>query len=190
MALPKFDKLRPRERWGLLAALACVTLLLVDQLVVSAVNNKLAQLDDEIAREEERMRLNAGILSTAPALDARYEALAGGLAADLAPGDAIGGLKRVVYDMASAAGVDVVSMDPPVGTYGVCAEYRITVKQFKASMEQVIDLAARVWSAPGVLRIVRLTVTPARQGEGVEGALVLNQLVLGAPPAEASAEEP
>jgi len=182
MALLKLDRLGARERWGLGVALVVLLVLLVDQLVISMVADRIQSVRAQAVTESKALYLNRQVLQTEGPITAQYEAIKQLLAGELSDAEAIEAMRGAIGDLADASGVSTPgSMKPraPSGASEGYREYVIDIPKFQSSMESLLTFLHGVWVAPGMMRVKKLSITPSAEEGMIEGSLMISKLLIG-----------
>ncbi len=178
----KLDKLGFREKAGLALALLFVGGVLADRLAVQRVADRIEAMTLAVESQNTALALNRRILKTEPQVRAEYDAWRERLAQVGSDAEAIDALKGRLDDLARASGLVIASMqDRRAGeTDGEPTPYRelvVDIGRFESTMNGLITFLYRLRQSPDLLKVLRLNVTPGKEGDAVAGSIVIGQLV-------------
>jgi len=93
-------------------------------------------------------------------------------------------MKGQVEDLADKAGVLLQSSDlrePNLESHKPCEEYFVDIKRFRADMNSLLVFLYELQTAPGMLRVVSLNLTPLRGEDNVfEGSMLISKVMIPA----------
>ncbi len=177
MITAKLDKLSGREQALIAAAALSVLGYLMDLFVVGRVAGALKTVSQEIEQADLRLDVNKRVLLMERDAKDEFEKEKGKFTVAGAAARASEETRGQIHDLAVRTGVVVVSSEQREPVKGEFAdEYAVEIKQFKADIDKLIDFLYELQAAPGMLRVVRLTVSPPPRGEGgLEGAMLITK---------------
>ncbi len=105
------------------------------------------------------------------------------------PSLGIDAVKGQIDDLASKAGVILISQDhrKPVSAEHY-QEYFIDILEFEAPETNLVAFLRMIPAAPGLLRVERLNLVPDRKRHVVKGSMLLSKVMMLAPPKADAAE--
>lgn len=176
----KLEKLAPREKWGLGLAALFLLVLITDRLVVQTVANRFQDLRIEEQNLTDQLAFASQVAAQKPAVQKAYEDVSGVLATARSDAETIDEMKGMLDLLAGESGLLLVSMkhlEPrPAGTL---REFIVDIGEFEGSMQAVMTFLHRVSQAPGLLRIARLTVSPApRSDQPLKGSVLISKVMV------------
>lgn len=191
MILAKLDKLSSREKAGLSASLLLLFAAAVDNFAARPIVRALRDLDVQIEVERNRLTYNHGALRWEAAAAQQYGQIRERLGVASSSAEAIADLKGQVDGLARKHGVSILKMDhrePKPGDG--CEEYLVDVGAFEADIRSLIRFVQDVWQSPGMMRVVKLNLTPGSGKDMVKGSMSVTRLMMKeAPLAGAPAEQ-
>jgi hypothetical protein len=175
----RFDSLGTREKVGLALAALAVFLLLVERLVVHAWMNSCRSIDGEIVICRRELGYQDGVRASQARVESAYQAIRGLLGSVGSADETLDGLKGEIDDLARRAGVSVVSMDhrAPVRT-DATELYTVVVASFECDTPSLLKFLANVEETPGLLRVVKLSLSPGKTRHHVKGSMVITKLMV------------
>jgi hypothetical protein len=184
----KLDKLGAREKVGLAVAFLCLALVLLDNVVVRPVLRRLQDLDVQIHDEQKGLRDNRRILQWEPSVSAAYERISGMLARTSSEASQSDEMKGEVDALARQAGVAIVSMkDRELQKQEFVEEYAVEIDEFEADITALLSFLHEIQKSPGMLRVVRLNVTPGKSRTTVKGSMLITKAMVAS---EGASPEP
>jgi len=182
MIIDKFlDRLRPREKLGLLIAVLCIFALLADHLVVAAVVKKMRQIDDETKTAKKMLVYNIGVLERGVPKD--YDGIGNVLEKSGSSGEIINEMKDEIYDIAHKTGVELPSMEgrDPVKKdfYEV---YPVEIGKFDTTMENLINFLHALHTSPSMLIVSRLSISSSKESNQNKVTMLVTKLIMQTSP--------
>jgi len=174
----RLSQLPPREQLGLGVACAFVLFFFADQIVVKPVTRVLNRMDVELDVAEQCVEHNREVLQYAASVEAQY-----GRGKDLIgvagpEQETVEAFKNSIDEMALRNGISLKSMQhlPPEAT-DFLVTYFVEIGDFEGETLSLINFLQEVQSAPGMLRLQRLSVTSQDASTTVKGSLVISKVM-------------
>ncbi|MBN1557397.1 MAG: type II secretion system protein M [Lentisphaerae bacterium] len=179
MFLDRLDKLRTREKIGLLVAVLVLLGLLIDNLVVKPVLRTMARMDTAIEEAESRLAYNLGVLRWKDDVEAQYAALEGLLLPGGSEAEEADKMTAQIDRLAREAGMQVPAMGSlRPASRGACEEYAVEIKSFEADLPNLLTFLYRCRQAPGLLKVSKLALEPKRDSGLAQGSMVITKVLL------------
>lgn len=179
MILDRFEKLKRREKVLLGVAGLCLVGLLVDGLVVGPVVRVLADLDRQIVQEQTELAYCKGVQRLGQAMFFGYDQIQKQYPPSaMSDAEVMDETIVLVDGFSGRAGLRLESTearDPKFFSY--CTEYVVDIPSYSARMEDLLKFLNDLQTAPGLLRVAKLTLVPG-DGSTVRGAMRIKRLVL------------
>lgn len=171
------DRLSAREKIWLLVSVLCIFAWVVDSRVVEPVVRGLKQLGMEIKEEKRNLAIDMAVLSRSRSVLTEYE----GIRKALGESSPLVGteMKDEISELARQNGVDLPSMEDRAAIKkDFYAEYVVEIGKFETDIKNLLGFLHAVQTSPGMLRVMKLSLTPAKVTGHVKGAMVITKLVL------------
>ena len=128
-------------------------------------------MEAETAREYEQVRQRVGVAAS--------------------PAEATAEFKGAIDALARQTGISILKMDhrKPVEMAAV-EEFCVDIGNFEGDIKNAVRFLQETRQAPGLLRVVKLSLVPGGSKDMVKGALSVTKLMLKDPAAAAEAEAP
>ncbi len=184
MIAAKLQKLSGREKACFILAVVFILAYVGDQLVVSRVLSHFKNLSLETEKQKIYLEYNLDVLQHEVEVAAEYEKVKdrfGEVSASSKPTEALTGQ---IHELARQTGLTIVSCEqrePRRGEF--CYEFSVELKQFKAETDQLLKFLYELRAAPGMLRVVKLSLAPASsvagaQSKGVQGSMIVTKKMI------------
>jgi len=173
----RLSQLPQREQLGLGLACAALLLLSADHFVVKPVSWKLKQLDVKIKMAEDQVTQNNKSLQYETSVENQYAQVKDLIGVSKSDQE---GLNFVGYidDMAPRNGVSVKSRklqtDPPSD---FLETYVVNIGGFEAETLALINFLNAIESAPGLLRVRKLSISSQAPNDMLKGSLVISKVM-------------
>ncbi len=174
-------KLSEREKIGLMVAGISLFLWLVNQVVVLGLEKRLNELGRDIEKKENESRYSKCVLQGMSNITKEYEESS--VEMPRAPLSAkttiMDELMGQVYDLAVQAGISEPATkhhEPVITKYYV--EYAVELNGFQAEMPNLVRFLHLAQTAPGMLRVSLLTLSPGKTKSQVTGSILLSKIVM------------
>ena len=177
MALLKLDRLGVRERVGLAVAGLCAFVWLLDQFVIHRIAARFREVDAAIEQEKRDLLYSQRVVDAEPAVVRQFALLGGAFRTASSPSEAVDAMKSAIDDLARANGLSLVSVEqrkPETGPW--YDEYWMDVKKFEAGTENLVKFLHAIWTAPGMLRVTKLSLAPGKEQGKIEGSMLITQV--------------
>lgn len=187
MIFSKLNKLATREKLFLAAAAFCILALLMDQLVVKSVVKRFKQFDIDIEKAEKHAFYNESVLQKQDEVTKIYNNIRELLGKVTTPAEETDRMNAEIDDLAGKTGVDCISIGPrePRKTKYSYEEYFVEIGKFETDIQGLLRFLDALRTSPGMLRVLKLKVSPDNKGEGsVKGSMLIAKVMM------ASKEEP
>lgn len=182
MIAAKLQKLSGREKTSLIVALVFIFAAAIDQLVVSPVLAHFKELARDTDKQKVYLEYNLQVLQHEKDVSAEYQKVKDRFGEVTSPSKAIDEMKGQIHELARQTGVTVISSEhrePRRGEF--CDEYGVELKQFKAGMSELLSFLYSLRAAPGMLRVVKLSLGPAgAQAKGIQGSMIITKKMIPA----------
>jgi hypothetical protein len=180
----KLAKLGSREKLMLSFAGLFILAAAADYLVVQPVLESFSGLESRIKEQEKAYRYNQDYVAWEDEILERYSAVSGKLGVVSSSAEAKHEMKGQVEDLAQKTGVLLQSSDlrdPNLDSHSPCQEYFVDIKRFRADMNSLLGFLHELHTAPGMLRVVTLNVTPLRgENDVFEGSMLITKVMIPA----------
>ncbi|MFO7871959.1 MAG: hypothetical protein R6V03_11090 [Kiritimatiellia bacterium] len=179
MILDKLDKLKQREKIGLIIAVACVFWVFMDRLVIQTITGTFRELSMDIEKEENLFDYRKSALSRKGVAHARFLRISDRIEKAPSSAEAIDGLNMEIDMMARETGLRLDSTLPrEPREMGWCEECLVEIGRFGAGMDQLLRFLYTVRTRPGLLTVQNLTLSPGGEGpESRKGSMLVTKLV-------------
>ena len=180
---------------GVLAAVLLVAVLaVVGSFAVRPIVSTIEALHTRIEAETRELAHSREELRQEGDLAREYEQTRQRVGVAASPAEAIAEFKGQIDALARQTGVAILKMDhrDPVDT-DVTRELYVNVGTFEADFNNAIRFLDQIWQAPGVLRVVKLSLSPGGGRNMVKGSMLVTKLMfkdLSAAPATTAAPSP
>jgi Tfp pilus assembly protein PilO len=176
--LGRLSQLPQREQIGLSLACAALLLVVADQFVVKPVGRDLDRMDVEIEVAERQLQHNRGILKYQESVEAQYRQVENVIGVSCPAQEAIEAFKSQVDEIALRNGISLKSMQhlAPVTT-DFLVTYFVEISDFEGETLSLINFLHEVQTAPGLLRLQRLSITSQDESTTVKGSIVISQVM-------------
>jgi len=173
------ERIAPRERILLLVMVGACALLLIDFLFVRPVGRRIGLMEAEIGLKQARVGENAAILASAETVAREYESVRGVIGVALSPSAAIDEMKGEIDEIARKNGVVLQSMDHREGLRtAACQELFVEIGKCEAGFQDLLKFLCAVQDSRGLLRIERLSLSPAGAGDRVKGSVLISKAII------------
>jgi len=173
------ERLGRRERLLFLVMTLVLAGAAADWLFVRPMAQRLAELDAGIQAEASRLAYQDRVLASRDAVRQRYESARGLVGVAASPASAIDELKGEIDELARRNNLVLQTMDHREGkAQGVTQEFWVEVGKCEASMGDMVGFLCALRDSPGLLRVERLTLSPAGSPDRVRAALSISKLML------------
>lgn len=176
----KFDRLSTREKFGLTLAAVFVFVALMRWVVAAPVLGVIQGMDDKIVELRSKLSVDASYVQQEPTIRAEYQKVKDLLGQTSSDAKAIDEMKGEIDDLARKHKVDVPSMEgrePRKKSY-YYTEYFVEISSFESDTKDLLEFLKSVQDAPGMMRVVRLSVGPTRSATRVKGMMLLAKIML------------
>ena len=176
--LSRLSQLPPREQLGLGIACAFALFLVADQVVVKPVSKILDDMDVEIAIAKTEVDHDREILRYKESVEVQYEQVKNLIGVSGPAEETIENLKSTVDEIALRNGISLKSMQhlPPAPT-DFLVTYFVRIGDFEAEMLSLINFLNEIQTAPGMLRLQRLSVNSQDESQTVKGSMVISKVM-------------
>jgi len=176
--LAKLEKLSFREKAGLFASLAFLFVAAVDNFVARPILRTLHDLDERILRERTQVEVNRGSLRWEKETAQLFDRIRDQLGSAASPAEAIAAMKGQIDTLARQDGIAIQKLDhreprPHPGW----EEYTVDIGSFEADVRNVLRFLQDIWQAPGMLRVVRLSLAPGAGQDMAKGSMSITEIV-------------
>jgi hypothetical protein len=196
MILEKLERLSHREKTGLSVALGLLFLAAADNFAARPIVRTLRSLDGQIEMARNNLAYNLGALRWEDETNRQYERVHGLLTAADSPAEAIADMKGQIDALARKNGLTIQKMDhrEPKAADGY-DEYVVQIGSFESDVRSAIRFMQDIWQAPGMPRIVKLSLVPGAGRDAVKGSMSITKVMLkkspsASPPSDAAEAAP
>jgi len=178
--ISKLNKLKPREKLGLMVALLFVLSYLINQFVVRQVFVELRSLREQIEIEQKNLVFSRAALQTEDAVRRQFDEARDVLGPPVPVAKLIEVMKGDIDDMARKNGVDILSMEhrEPRVVSALIGEYFLEVSSLEGPMKSILAFLDELQRAPGLVRVTRMNLSPTRGSDRIKGSLLITRLAL------------
>lgn len=175
----KLQKLGGREKKWLAVAGLVVAVLAVDGLVVRPLLVRLRDFDARIAATEGAIALDRSVLLQEPAVLRAFASVEPRIESDTKPAESIDRLKAEVDNLARETGLTITSMEQREPRRSDHYDlYVVEVGSFECDIPQLVRFLHDIGEKPGMLRIVKLNVGNAPEGQKVRGSMLISKAIV------------
>ena len=182
MILTKLERLRPRERLGLVVMMAAVLLWGADRVLVVTVVDQLKRMDMAITTAKKTMVYHRDVLARKDATSREFARIGDLLGRVSSPEIGVADMKGELDELARKTGVAVSSMEhrePRSAKY--YDEYLVEIGKFESSMKSFLDFLRELQVSAGMLRVVKLNLIPGTGSDQVRGSMLITKIMLPEP---------
>lgn len=194
MKLAKFERLSRREQAGLAGALLLVFAAAVDNFAARPIVRAIKALNAQIGIETRSLAYNQGVLRLEDETAQAYDAIRQRVGVAASHAEAIAEFKGQIDVLARQTGVSILKMnhrEPGKTGADTAEEYYVDIGAFEADIKNVIRFLREMWQAPGVVRVVKVSMVPGGSKDMVKGSMSITKLMLkDLPTAAAAGGEP
>jgi len=180
----KLAKLGSREKLMLSIAALSILAAAADYLVVEPVLDSFSKLESEIEKQDKAYRYNRDYVAWKDQILECYSAVSGKFEVVSSSAETRVDMKGQIEDLADKAGVTLESSDlrdPNLESHKPCEEYFVDIKRFRTDMNCLLGFLYELQTAPGMLRVVSLNLTPLRGEEKLfEGSMLITKVMIPA----------
>jgi len=174
----RLSQLPLREQAGLGIACVFVLFLIADRIVVKPVSGILGRMDVEIAVADQQSDQNREVLQYEASVQARYEQVKNLIGISAAEQDSLESFNRSVDEMALRNAISLKSMQhlPPDAT-DFLVTYFVEVSDFESETQSLLNFLHEIQSAPGMLRVQKISLASQDESTTVKGSLVISKVM-------------
>ncbi len=172
----RLEKLTSREKKSLFGAALFIVLALGDFCIVRPVFARLKLFDTDIRQKEEGMARMTGLKRQGPKIAEEYRRINDLL--EQASPTGLNEMREQIDKLAKENGVAlpaVQNREPEKSAY--FEEYIVEVGRFEGSMTNVLSLINSLQESPGMLRVMKLNISPDADKSSVKGSMLITKVV-------------
>ncbi len=174
------DRLKPSERTILGIAMCVLFAVAVEYMIVVPVYRRCSAFNEKIDNTARGLEVGRGYAAKEAPVTAEYQRIVGMLGASGEPAQEIDSIKQAVDEMALEAGLSIISMshrEPESDEQGTYVEFKVEVGKFEAGMPALLGFLDAVGTAPGMLRVANLSITPIARKNELTGTMVITKIM-------------
>lgn len=172
--IPKLDEIRKilarlskREKMALYAAVAVLSITVMDRGIFSPFLSKMKSLDSDIQKKEKEIKNSLHVLGLKNRITAEILQYASYIGGAQSEEEQVTLLLKEIEVLASKSSVYLIDMKPAgAKNIGSCVKYMVTVN-IESAMDKLIDFMYAVESSSKLLTIQKYQVSPKNQDSSV-----------------------
>jgi hypothetical protein len=174
----RLAQLPQREQIGLGVACSALLLFVSDQVVIKPVTKELRRMNVEIEVAEKQLNQNRNILQYDSSVEAQYQQVENLIGVSVAEQESIEEFKSSLDEMALQNAISLKSMQHLAPeTTDFLVTFFIEISEFEAETLSMINFLHDIETAPGMMRLQRISITSQDETTKVKGSLVISKVM-------------